>query len=919
MSIIFPNESEMDIENLIIFKKDLTELLYNDSYSVNEFNKIRTIIRRLEGYLLMADKKNLFDYFNAFYELGLLNVLNSYLDKGNQQISFCILECIYILLTNIQNTGLIFYIYSTKYTTKIQGEYLNIIDKIISIDIRKKEEFLTYQVNFIKSLSLKLNIDCIDFFYDKHKNQFPILTRAFSLYNNKDAMIRSAIKNIFLTILKINDEHLRRFITSFPNNIYYPNIIFQLRNIIIRLCIINFIDDKKSANPLDKFRDEHDNLIDYMYYISDILLLNIENTNFILINCILNEILLPLFKTIISKKEEKISVVYALYILLLFVFIVKNKFINDVISYFLFEENISKNLMKKMEEFEFKAINQSLMSCVDFLIINNKIADVNDEQWKTIKNLMSDICGIDLSTGFIVKDNNYDIIKYIIYSKDSNNNYYNKSGDTLIKNEIFGTINLLLTARDDSILLILNLLIYCIITYYKDININKNDLNCVNKDDDKNKDEKKLDNKEQKLIDINEIEKINISNQNNNKIINNINNENDFPNIFNTNINKNNINIINDDIIDKIQDELFDDEDNNDNINPKQNNNDKTEININLENYKYNILDKDYFKLDLTNQNILFCLLLKLFLIPRNLRSITNDIILFNISILLTLNKNNNKEIYIQKIKGLLKNEIDKLRNLLNKDKSLKKYTYITSINAHEQYIKPKDIKIKDLISSPFILIPIIYLDEQDDVPQNFKEIKFKYQLLSVYIMDILILYDILNDLYDCQYDIISETKKNPFQLPKQVDFVVGKEYSKLDLGKEHILCELIINNKNIKAVIFFDFQNVYFGQIMTNSYKNLSKIKLVKKYSLRNIEIKIPNSKESIEHENTLLEIYDSSTENTDILGKKSNIIINCFEVEKAVIIYKQLKKEKNNAIQLEFSLFDAFIDAIEKKFSLN
>ena len=74
MSIIFPNESEMDIENLIIFKKDLTELLYNESYSVNEFNKIRTIIRRLEGYLLMADKKNLFDYFNAFYELGLLNI-----------------------------------------------------------------------------------------------------------------------------------------------------------------------------------------------------------------------------------------------------------------------------------------------------------------------------------------------------------------------------------------------------------------------------------------------------------------------------------------------------------------------------------------------------------------------------------------------------------------------------------------------------------------------------------------------------------------------------------------------------------------------------------------------------------------------------------------------------------------------------
>ena len=897
MSIIFPNESEMDIENLIIFKKDLTELLYNDSYSVNELNKIRTIIRRLEGYLLMADKKNLFIYFNAFYELGLLNILNGYLDKRDQQISFCILECIYILLTNIQNTGLIFYLYSTKYATQIPGEYLNIIDKIISIDIRKKEEFLTYQVNFIKSLTLKLNIDCIEFFYNKHKNQFPILHRAFSLYNHKDAMIRSAVKNIFLTILKIKEEHLRRFITSFPNNIYYPNIIFQLRNIIIRLCIINFIDEKNRSNPIDKFRDEHDNLIDYMYYISDILLLNIDNVNFILINCILNEIILPLFKTIISKKEEKISIVFALYILTLFIFIVKNKFIIDVISYFLFEEMISKNLMERLEEFEFKAINQNLMSCIDFLIVNNKIADVNDQQWKTIKNYMSDICGMDLSTGFIVKENIYDIIKKNIYEKNS---------DILIKNEIFGTINMLLTAKDDSILLILNLLFYCEISFYKeknktdvnDININSNNIN--NNDMLKNKYDK-----DNQIIDINSIENYNNSNIENNK---------------NIDSNKNNINNINDDIIQKIQDELIDDEEKKNNNNKGLNENkDHMEINMNLDEINnYNILNKNFFQLDLTNSKNLFNFLLKLLLIPRNLRSITNEIILFNISVLLNLNKNREKKEFIIKIQEIFKNEITKLRNILNQDKSLKSLTYITSVKALEQYINPMDKKIKDLISSPFILIPLIYLDEQEDVPQNFKEIKFNYQILNAYIMKILILYDMLNDLFNCQYDMIIETKKNPFELPKQADFLVGKEYFNLDLGKENILCELIINKKIIKAVIFFDFQNVYFGQIMTNSYKNLSKIKLVKKYNLRNIEVKIPNSNESFENENTLLEIYDGTQEKNNILGQSNRLVINCFEVEKTVIVYKQLKKEKNNAIQLEFSLFDSFLDAIEKKFSV-
>ena len=897
MSIIFPNENEMSPENLIMFKKDLTELLYNDSYNINELNKIKTIIRRLEGYLLMADKKKLFNYFNAFYELGLLNLLNSYLDKGYQQISFCILECIYILLTNIQNNGLIFFLYSTKYTTRIPGENLNIIDKIILLDAHKKDEFLTYQVNFIKSLALKLNIECIEFFFNKHKNQFPLLQKSFSLYNNKDAMIRSAVKNIFLTILKINDEHLRRFMTSFPNNIYLPNIIFQLRNIIIKLCIINFYEDNNKNNSINKFRDEHDNLIDYMYYISDILLLNIPNANFILINCILTQIILPLFKTMISKKEEKISIVFSLYVLILFIFIVKNKFITDIISYFLFEENVSKNLLDKVKEFEFKAINQNLMSCINFLIVNNKIADVNDVQWRTIQKYMSEICGTDLSTGFIEKENIFDIIK---------NEIYDNSGNSItVKNEIFSTITMLLTARDDSILLILNLLIHCEILFYKDIKeVNKKENLNNNENDNENK-------KEAKLININEIENY-INNENKNNI-NNINNE---------NIKKGNI--INDEIIDKIKDELIDDDEGNSNENKQnidKNIYTKTKDINNIKNIEinqnYNILDKDFFKSNLNNPNCLFNLLLKLFLIPRNLRSLTNEVILFNINILLTINKSQNKKEFTRKIQEIFKNEISKLRNLLNQNTKLKQLTYISSLKAHEQYIIPIDKKIKDLITSPFILMPLIYLDEEEDVPSDFKEIKFNNQVLKVYILNILILYDMLNDLFGCRYDMIIETKKNPFELPKQANFAIGKEYSNLDLGKENILCELIINNKIIKAVIFFDFQNIYFAQIMSNSYKNLSKIKLIKKFNLRNIEAKIPNSNEEFENENTLLEIYDSSEDNKNIQGVKKGVIINCFEVEKTVIVYKQLKKEKNTAIELEFSLFDSFLDAIEKKFS--
>ena len=151
MSIIFPDESKMAIEDLILFKKDLTELLYNETYSNDDINKIKEILHRLEGYLLMADKKKKFDYFDSFYELALLNILNGYLTKGIAPISFSILECIYILLTNIQNTGLIFYIYSTKYETSIPGECLNNIFRC-----KKKRRIFNLSSKFYKIFIFKI-------------------------------------------------------------------------------------------------------------------------------------------------------------------------------------------------------------------------------------------------------------------------------------------------------------------------------------------------------------------------------------------------------------------------------------------------------------------------------------------------------------------------------------------------------------------------------------------------------------------------------------------------------------------------------------------------------------------------------------------------------------------------------------------
>ena len=84
----------------------------------------------------------------------------------------------------------------------------------------------------------------------------------------------------------------------------------------------------------------------------------------------------------------------------------------------------------------------------------------------------------------------------------------------------------------------------------------------------------------------------------------------------------------------------------------------------------------------------------------------------------------------------------------------------------------------------------------------------------------------------------------------------------------------------------------------------------------MRSILIKIPKSNEEYEEENTLLDIY-SEEEGENVKNKKF-IEINCFEADKTARIYNFLKEQKNNAIQLEYSLFDSYIDAIERKITV-
>ena len=821
LKIIFPDENKMKVKKLDSIKDALNKI-YSKKIGDLEIENLNKCLGELQGYLVVADRKNLEEYNTHFCQLDFLSIFNNFLRKNVERITFLILEMVNFLTTNIQNKDILDYIYRQKFPTNIPGINMNIIDILISLDTKKNEEYLTYQINFIKSVTLKINIETLNYFYDCNINQFPILTKSLSLYNYKDPLIRNVVKNIFLAIIKIENKNLREFLISFPINLYYSNIIFQLKNSIISLCFVD-LGDNEGSKAFNKLQKEHDFIIDTIYYISDLFSLNIEKINFILINCMLNEIVFPLIFTLINKNTQTLTIYHSLYMLCLILFTIKNEFLYKVITLFLFNEKISNNIFLKMKQEPFSIINKNLMENINFLITNYLYADVNDQNWQMIKNYMKKTNGIDLSSAEIDIENIYDALQNLMNMKNLSD---------LNNNLIFKTINDFFLCNDDAIILILNLIIYSLVKSYKLLPCD-------------------------------------------------------------------------DEIKNKIAQKEDDDDDNFNLINDIQNEN-----NIPENNLITNLLINDFFRLDLFNDkspNIINYLFNYLNM-QKIFRLATYEIILINIKNLIDifLEKNNNneqaKKTMLIKLINLIDGQYNKMNNLLKEDEHIKKYLIDSSIKAYEHYIKNEEKKINDLITLPNILIPIIYIDKMDEIPEYLREGKFNNEFLKNYIFCIFFINDIINGILGNQNEKI-RSQKFPLTI-EGVKYSMGKIYKEEDLGEEYVHCRILKDNVLNVSQVILTSDTLYFGEVLSGNFADLSRVKIFKKIPFRYLEIQKGDDECS-------LNVIDKSSK----ASSKTPIKMNCLTSENTKSMYNWLLQQMLFCQNLEESLFSSFMEDMKKK----
>ena len=250
-----------------------------------------------------------------------------------KNINIIIIKNFGVLIPSIQDKKILFFFFSHDYMNQL---ILNISSCLEEKDI----DFLSYYINFLKTIANKLDKSTLSLFFHKEKNNFPLLDEASGFFKFQDMMIKNTSRNIFLSLIKLNFEPVIQYICDIPR---ITDLILLADNIKKYIKImtetninLNNINIKKITEVESKMKEVEECLVEDILFIQDILSIGIEKINYILINCLFSIPLHYLFNCIIT--HNKVNAVF--YILNLILKNIKNECINNLIFFVLYSSQI---------------------------------------------------------------------------------------------------------------------------------------------------------------------------------------------------------------------------------------------------------------------------------------------------------------------------------------------------------------------------------------------------------------------------------------------------------------------------------------------------------------------------------------------------------------------------------------------------
>ena len=370
--------NKCNLKNIQLIKEQLQIYVNNPEYINQYINTLKDIIQILFKYLIEGDKTNNNEIISTFVELKILNDI-FYIEKLSEyKITSQIIQSLSFFLVNLKNDkSCLYYILS------------NFINNIITIEIENfDDEFYSYYINFLKSLSMRIDNDIILFLYNPELNSFPLVEYAFKFYNNTNPMISTVSLNIMVQIFHIRKNEIIKYFLKLPGINFFIFIINHCKDLIINL--------------MNKFDDSYlyEDLIDYLFYINDLLDLNINEVNYVIINTFFNLIIFPV---IIENIMNKNKIKETLMIIIMLFFNIKNETFNNIFLYVLFNDKFCdysiKICIKNIKYYFFSWKEEKNNNNFDFLQFVDKnyskeflMSFLNDDSLIYSKSNLSEKC-----------------------------------------------------------------------------------------------------------------------------------------------------------------------------------------------------------------------------------------------------------------------------------------------------------------------------------------------------------------------------------------------------------------------------------------------------------------------------------------------------------------------------------------------
>lgn len=286
------------------YLRQLHEQLVKNKLVTSDNEKlVIEILRIIAEMVVYGDNKSelLFDFFCEKNMLYLfLEIMWGEVGCANT-VHVQILQTLSILVSCVKNNTSLYYLLSNNYINEII---------VYPHDFDSDENLCSQFVSFMKSLSLRLNNETVQFFFIEETGTFPLLSRAIDLLNSNENMARIAAQTTILNILKVKDARARSYalqdelmvklftvVMSLMEK-QYQGVLDACREHVMMLHHARHGQGEESAvwALLERRLPEMLTAVeDWLYYIQDIFELKIMFLRRALVHHLMNELVYPLF------------------------------------------------------------------------------------------------------------------------------------------------------------------------------------------------------------------------------------------------------------------------------------------------------------------------------------------------------------------------------------------------------------------------------------------------------------------------------------------------------------------------------------------------------------------------------------------------------------------------------------------------